>query len=107
MLHVFGSDYLTVDGSCERDYLHVVDLARGHVAALNWLRAKDGFRGVEAFNLVTGSSVSVFEVVKGFEKASGKHIPFEVSARRTGDLPAFWTNAEKANSELQWQATKR
>lgn len=105
-LHIFGNDYPTADGSCERDYLHVVDLAKGHIAALEWLRRKKDFRGAEAFNLGTGTPVSVFEVVKAFESASGKQIPYEVVRRRAGDLPAFWANAEKANSELQWQPTK-
>jgi UDP-glucose 4-epimerase len=105
-LRIFGNDYPTADGTCERDYLHVVDLAKGHVAALEWLRRKKDFRGVEAFNLGTGTPVSVFEVIKAFERASGTQIPYELVARRAGDLPAFWANAEKANSELQWQPTK-
>jgi UDP-glucose 4-epimerase len=105
-LRIFGNDYTTADGTCERDYLHVVDLAKGHVAALEWLRRKKDFRGVEAFNLGTGTPVSVFEVIKAFERASGTQIPYELVARRAGDLPAFWANAEKANSELQWQPTK-
>ena len=105
-LRIFGNDYPTEDGTCERDYLHVVDLANGHIAALEWLRRKKDFRGAEAFNLGTGTPVSVFEVVNAFEIASDKQVPYEVVARRAGDLPAFWANAEKANSELQWQPTK-
>ncbi|ALO34917.1 UDP-glucose 4-epimerase [Colwellia sp. MT41] len=105
-LRIFGDDYPTKDGSCERDYLHVMDLAQGHVAALDWLNRHPDFSGVEAFNLGTGNGVSVFAIVKAFEQAINKKIPFEVSPRRVGDLPAFWANASKANKELNWQANR-
>ncbi|WNC71777.1 UDP-glucose 4-epimerase GalE [Thalassotalea psychrophila] len=105
-LNIFGDDYPTTDGSCERDYLHVMDLAEGHVAALNWLNANDQFKGVEAFNLGTGNGVSVFAIVKAFEQATQKPIAFDVAPRRAGDLPAFWADADKANSQLNWQATR-
>ncbi len=105
-LGIFGDDYPTADGSCERDYLHVMDLAQGHVAALEWLNRHSDFRGVEAFNLGTGNGISVFSIVKAFEQAINKIIPFEVSPRRSGDLPAFWANANKANQELNWQASR-
>lgn len=105
-LSIFGDDYPTQDGSCERDYLHVMDLAQGHVAALDWLNRHNDFIGVEAFNLGTGNGVSVFAIVKAFEKAIDKTIPFEVSPRRAGDLPAFWANATKANEQLNWQAKR-
>jgi len=106
-LSVFGNDYPTADGSCERDYLHVMDLANGHVAALDWLNRNAEFSGVEAFNLGTGNGVSVFAIVKAFEKATNKKIPFEVSPRRAGDLPAFWANANKANKKLNWRASRK
>lgn len=105
-LSIFGDDYPTADGSCERDYLHVMDLAQGHVAALNWLNKNSTFKGVEAFNLGTGNGVSVFAIVKAFEQAINNTIAFEVSPRRAGDLPAFWANASKANNELNWQASR-
>jgi len=105
-LSIFGDDYPTKDGSCERDYLHVMDLAQGHVAALDWLNRNSDFSGVEAFNLGTGNGVSVFSIVEAFEKACDKEIPFEVSPRRAGDLPAFWANASKANKALNWQADR-
>ena len=105
-LSIFGDDYPTADGSCERDYLHVMDLAQGHVAALNWLNRHKDFSGVEAFNLGTGNGVSVFAIVEAFEKIIDKPIPFEVSPRRAGDLPAFWANATKANKELNWKASR-
>ncbi|WP_019028866.1 UDP-glucose 4-epimerase GalE [Colwellia piezophila] len=105
-LSVFGEDFPTKDGSCERDYLHVMDLAQGHVAALDWLDRHSEFNGVEAFNLGTGNGVSVFAIVQAFEKAINKAIPFEVSPRRAGDLSAFWANASKANKELNWHANR-
>ncbi len=105
-LGIFGDDYPTADGSCERDYLHVMDLAQGHVAALEWLNRHSDFSGVEAFNLGTGNGISVFAIVKAFEQAIKKIIPFEVSPRRSGDLPAFWANANKANQQLNWQASR-
>ena len=105
-LSIFGDDYPTKDGSCERDYLHVMDLAQGHVAALDWLNRHGEFNGIEAFNLGTGNGVSVFAIVNAFKKVINKTIPFEVSPRRGGDLPAFWANASKANKELNWQACR-
>jgi UDP-glucose 4-epimerase len=105
-LSIFGNDYPTKDGSCERDYLHVMDLAEGHVAALDWLNKNKEFTGVEAFNLGTGNAVSVFAIVQSFEKAINKAIPYEVSPRRAGDLPAFWANANKAAEQLNWRATR-
>jgi len=105
-LSIFGDDYPTKDGSCERDYLHVMDLAQGHVAALDWLNRHNEFSGVEAFNLGTGNGTSVFSIVEAFEQAIKKSIPFEVSPRRAGDLPAFWANASKANKALNWQAKR-
>lgn len=105
-LSVFGDDYDTQDGSCERDYLHVMDLAEGHVAALDWLQREKDFKGVEAFNLGTGVGTSVFAIVEAFEQATGVAIPFSVAPRRAGDLPAFWANADKANQALKWQAKR-
>ncbi|MET6757266.1 MAG: UDP-glucose 4-epimerase [Psychrosphaera sp.] len=105
-LSIFGDDYDTTDGSCERDYLHVMDLAEGHVAALNWLQKNVNFTGVEAFNLGTGKGISVFNIITAFEKAVNKAIPYQVSPRRSGDLPAFWANAQKANTQLNWQAKR-
>jgi len=106
ILSIFGDDYPTTDGSCERDYLHVMDLAQGHVAALDWLNRNSEFSGVESFNLGTGNGISVFAIVKAFEQVIDKTIPFEVSPRRVGDLSAFWANANKANKELKWQASR-
>ncbi|WP_448565302.1 UDP-glucose 4-epimerase GalE [Thalassotalea ganghwensis] len=103
-LSIFGNDYPTPDGSCLRDYLHVMDLGRGHVSALNWLLDNPDFSGSEAFNLGRGKGISVFEIVQSFERVTGQKIPFEVVARRAGDLPAFWADATKANKLLNWVA---
>ena len=105
-LSIFGDDYDTKDGSCERDYLHVMDLAEGHVAALNWLNHNKTFVGTESFNLGTGTGTSVFAIVSAFEQATGVSIPCKIAARRAGDLPAFWANADKARTWLNWQAKR-
>jgi len=100
-LTVFGGDYDTPDGTCQRDYLHVVDLAVGHLKALEFAKGKTG---VEAVNLGTGSGVSVLELVHAFEKANGIRVPYVIGPRRDGDLPAFWADAEKARVLLGWEA---
>lgn len=105
-LQVFGDDYPTKDGTCERDYLHVMDLAEGHMAAVDWLQKNNTFTGVEAFNLGTGNAISVLNIIKAFEQASQQKIPYHIAPRRKGDLPAFWANAEKANKHLDWYATR-
>jgi len=105
-LAVFGGDYPTPDGTCQRDYLHVMDLAEGHVAALKWLLNSTEFTGVETFNLGRGEGVSVLEIIRAFEAASGVTIPYDIAPRRDGDLPAFWADASKANHTLNWQAKR-
>lgn len=102
-LYVFGDDYPTVDGTGVRDYLHVVDLALGHVQAVKWVRQH---RGAEAFNLGTGCGYSVLEMVRAFEKASGVTIPYTVTARRSGDAAISYADAAKAKRELGWEATR-
>ena len=97
-LHIYGDDYPTADGTCRRDYIHVVDLAKGHVAAIEHMK-----NGVEIYNLGTGTPTSVKEMVAAFEKASGKALPYEISGRRAGDLAEMWSNADKAKRELGWQ----
>jgi UDP-glucose 4-epimerase len=104
-LFIFGNDYPTNDGTCERDYLHVVDLAHGHVKALEWLDNQSA--GIsEAFNLGTGNPLSVLEIVNEFSKVTKVNIPYEYAPQREGDLPAFWANADKAKLELNWTADK-
>jgi UDP-glucose 4-epimerase len=100
-LSVFGGDYPTEDGTCRRDYLHVVDLADGHVAALKWL---DVNSGAKAFNLGTGNPLSVLEMIRSFERVTGVNVPYEIVDRRAGDLPEFWADASLAERELGWKA---
>lgn len=102
-LNVFGDDYPTPDGTGVRDYLHVCDLAAGHVAALDYAAAHTG---AEAINLGTGHGVSVLEIVHAFEEASGVKIPYVIAPRRPGDLPACWADASKAERLLGWRAEK-
>ncbi|HEY9099687.1 MAG TPA: UDP-glucose 4-epimerase GalE [Thiobacillus sp.] len=100
-LNVFGNDYPTLDGTGVRDYIHVVDLARGHVAALNKFQQ---LGGVRIWNLGTGHGVSVLDMVHAFEAASSQPIPFEVVARRAGDVAQCWADTSLAKRELGWQA---
>lgn len=102
-LTVYGNDYPTPDGTGIRDYIHVVDLAIGHVQSLNKLKENPG---VVAYNLGTGRGYSVLEVIRAFEKASGQAIPYRFGPRRAGDQPASFANPKKANQELGWQATR-
>ena len=101
-LTIFGGDYPPPDGTCQRDYLHVVDLATGHLKALEFAQNHEG---VEAINLGTGNGVSVLELVHAFERANNMKLPYVVGDRREGDLPAFWADAEKARIVLGWEAT--
>ena len=101
-LTIFGGDYPTPDGTCQRDYLHVVDLAVGHLMALEYA---EGHTGVEAINLGTGNGISVRELVHAFETANNMKLPYVVGPRREGDLPAFWADATKAKNLLGWEAT--
>jgi UDP-glucose 4-epimerase len=100
-LRIFGGDYATPDGTGVRDYIHVMDLAAGHVAALRYL---EGRRRSITANLGTGRGHSVLEVVKAFEKATGRKVPYEITARRLGDLPAYYADASLAAREFGWQA---
>ena len=102
-LSVFGGDYVTPDGTCIRDYLHVVDLAKGHIKALDKLNEGNG---VYIYNLGTGVGYSVLDVVNTFMKATGKDVPYKITERRAGDLPAFYADATKAEKELGWKAEK-
>ncbi|MFH0975604.1 MAG: UDP-glucose 4-epimerase GalE [Spirochaetota bacterium] len=103
MLSVFGSDYHTPDGTGVRDYIHVVDLAIGHLAALKKLDAKSG---VVTYNLGTGRGYSVLDMVKAFEKASGKSVPYRITGRRPGDIAACYADPSKAKNELGWSAVR-
>ena len=102
-LSVFGDDYPTVDGTGVRDYIHVMDLARGHVAALDYAAAHTG---TEVFNLGTGRGTSVLELVHAFQRANGVTIPYEIAPRRPGDVAACYAGTEKAARLLHWRAEK-
>jgi len=102
-LNVYGDDYATPDGTGVRDYIHVMDLAQGHAAALQFLKQKTGFH---LFNLGTGKGSSVLEMVKAFEQASGKSIPYQISARRAGDVDTCYAKVDKAATDLGWKATQ-
>lgn len=99
-LSIFGNDYETDDGTCLRDYIHVVDLALGHLAAIDGLKP-----GFNAYNLGTGHPTSVLEMVQTFEKISGQPIPHKFAPRRPGDLPKLYADAQKAKKELKWTST--
>ncbi|TFI48336.1 UDP-glucose 4-epimerase GalE [Diaphorobacter sp. DS2] len=103
VLSVYGGDYPTPDGTGVRDYIHVCDLAEGHVAALRYLRAHPGLLTV---NLGTGRPVSVLEMVRGFEQASGRTVPYQVVARRPGDVAACWADPALAERLLGWRARR-
>jgi len=102
-LNVFGNDYETPDGTGVRDYIHVVDLAEGHVAALGFLQRQAGWH---AINLGTGIGYSVLDIVKAFEQASGRAVPYRVAARRAGDVAQCYANPQKAATELGWTARR-
>lgn len=97
-LSIYGDDYPTPDGSCVRDYIHVTDLAKGHLAALEKMEG-----GTRIYNLGTGRGTSVFEIVKAFSDVSGMSLPYKVTARRAGDLPEFYADPALAKEELSWE----
>ena len=101
-LNIFGGDYPTPDGTGVRDYIHVVDLARGHVAALN--RMQQGIQGIHTWNLGTGQGLSVLDMVQAFEVASGKTINYQIVARREGDVAQCWADPSRAQRDLNWHA---
>ena len=100
-LTIFGDDYPTPDGTCQRDYLHVVDLTIGHLKALEYAK---NYEGVEAINLGTGNGISVLELVHAFQSANDMDLPYVIGPRRDGDLPAFWADASQAKKLLGWEA---
>jgi len=106
-LTVFGNDYDTPDGTCIRDYLHVMDLAEAHVAALQWCLAQtDKPSAIRAFNLGTGTGSSVLDVIHGFERATGTPVPHVMGPRRQGDVVAIWADPSRAEHELGWKAKR-
>ena len=102
-LFVFGNDYATLDGTGVRDYIHVMDLVEGHVVALDYIQRE---RGLHTVNLGTGNGVSVLQIVGAFERASGRPVPYEIVARRPGDIAACWADPGLAQEVLQWKASR-
>jgi len=102
-LKVFGGDYDTPDGTCVRDYIHVVDLAVGHVCALKYA---ENNTGSEAFNLGTGIGYSVLDIINSFERTTGVKVPYVMAERRPGDVPSYYANADKAAEKLNWHTEK-
>jgi len=103
-LSVYGDDYPTLDGTAVRDYIHVVDLAKAHVIAMERLLEKKNLDKVEVFNLGTGTGSSVLEVIHSFEKVSGQKLPYKIVDRREGDITEAYYNTDKANNVLGWKA---
>jgi len=103
-LKIFGDDYNTPDGSCIRDYINVVDLAKAHIAAVK--RMKESAIPVEVFNVGTGNGVSVFEVVNAFQRVSGQDLNYSIVGRRSGDVEKVYADTNKANELLGWKAEK-
>ena len=100
-LTVFGGDYATPDGTCRRDFIHVMDLANAHLKAIEYAAIH---KGVEIFNVGTGKPYSVLEIIKTFEAVNGVQVNYEIGPRRAGDLPEVWADAGKAAAKLHWQA---
>jgi len=105
-LQVFGDDYNTPDGSCVRDYINVVDLAKAHVVAVKRLLSNAGKSSVETFNLGTGKGLSVLEIIETFEKVTGVPVPHKIVGRREGDIEKVWADPAYANNELGWKANE-
>src|SRR5690554_6163499 len=103
-LSVFGDDYPTIDGTCIRDYIHVVDLAKAHVIALGRLLDKNNKTNYEVFNLGTGTGSSVLEVIQAFERVSGEKLNYRIAERREGDVVSVYADTQKANEELGWMS---
>lgn len=102
-LKVFGNDYNTPDGSCIRDYLHITDLSRAHVAAVKRLLNHESKKNYEVFNLGTGTGVSVLEAIRSFEKVTGVKVRYRITGRRAGDIEKIWADPTLANRELGWK----
>jgi UDP-glucose 4-epimerase len=103
-LSVFGDDYPTPDGTCIRDYIHVVDLARAHVIAMQRLLKGENAVNYEVFNVGTGTGSSVMEVIQSFERVSGKSLNYKIVDRRPGDIISAYADTRKANDDLGWRA---
>ena len=103
-LSVFGDDYDTPDGSCIRDYINVVDLAKAHVISLDRMLNGKSKENLETFNVGTGQGLSVLELINAFEKVTGVKLNYKIVGRREGDIEKVWANPDYANNELEWKA---
>jgi UDP-glucose 4-epimerase len=101
---VYGNDYNTPDGSAVRDYIHVVDLAKAHVSAINRMQANESVKNYDVFNLGTGKGTSVLEVIDAFEKTTGEKLNYSIGPRRSGDVEKVWGDVTKSSQELRWEA---
>ena len=106
ILNIFGDDYPTPDGTCQRDFIDIVDLARAHVYAVTRMIEGKMKKGVEIYNVGTGRPLSVMELVNAFEKVNGVKVPYRIAPRRPGDITAIWADPTLANNELGWKATR-
>ncbi|NQY66880.1 MAG: GDP-mannose 4,6-dehydratase, partial [Flavobacteriales bacterium] len=102
----FGDDYDTKDGSCVRDYINVVDLAKAHVTAVKRLISGQEKNNIETYNLGTGNGVTVLEMIKAFEKVSGEKLNYKIAPRRPGDVSAIYADVSYARDELKWESNK-
>ncbi len=105
-LTVFGDNYTTPDGTCIRDYIHIMDLAEAHVETLNWLTTKKQKLSYDVFNIGTGKGTSVLEIIHNFENISGKKLPYVIGPRRDGDIDMIYASVEKAKKILKWKAKR-
>ena len=103
-LSVFGNDYNTPDGSCIRDFINVVDLAKAHVIAIERMLGDKETPAIEIFNLGTGNGVSVLELIDSFQRSTGVKVPYKIVGRRSGDIEKVWANPDRANNVLGWKA---
>ena len=106
ILNIFGDDYPTPDGTCQRDFIDVVDLARAHVYAVTRMIKGEMLQDCEVFNVGTGRPLSVMELVNAFEKVNGVKVPYRIAPRREGDITAIWADPTKANTQMGWKATR-
>ena len=105
-LDVFGTDYDTRDGTCVRDYIHVMDIAHAHTLSLQFMDKSQDMQGFELFNLGTGNGITVLELISAFQQASGVKLHYDLKPRREGDVEAIYANNEKAQSKLGWTAAR-
>ncbi len=105
-MQIFGDDWATPDGTCIRDYIHVLDLAAAHVKSLDWMATQPERPMIEVLNVGTGQGTSVRQAIEAFERATGEHVPVEIGPRRDGDIEQIFAHCEKVERVLGWKATR-